>query len=111
MRLVKFIIAVSLAATFSVGATQYKLQDDAPVYYDARDTLIQYMNKSGKCEELFRIGDSVSQFPHEVGVVMREAHSDKMKLYVPYMTYSCMISGDPTYAGYIPEEYVKKMPR
>lgn len=111
MQLVKFIVAVSLAVTFSVGATQYKLQDDAPVYYEARDTLVQYMTKSGKCQELSRIGDSVSQFPHQVELVMREVNGDKVKMYAPYMTYSCMISGDPIYAGYIPEDYVKKMPR
>lgn len=111
MRLVKFIVAVSLAATFSVSASQYKLQDDAPVYYQARDTLFKYMNKSGKCLELSRIGDNPAQFPYQVGQVMHKFTDDKVRAYIPYMTYSCMISGDPIYAGYIPEDYVKKMPR
>lgn len=111
MRLVKFIVAVSLIVTFSVGATPYKLQDDAPVYYQARDTLSQYMTKSGTCLVLSRIGDSPSQFPHQVNQVMRKFTDDKVRAYIPYMTYSCMISGDPIYAGYIPEDYVKKMPR
>lgn len=111
MRLVKFLVAVSLAATFSVSATQYKLQDDAPVYFEARDALSQYLVKSGECLVLSRIGDSPSQFPREVGKLLRKFDDDKVRAYVPYMTYSCMVSADPTYAGYIPERYIKKMPR
>lgn len=111
MRLVKFLIAVSLAASFSVCATPYKLQDDAPVYFEARDMLREYMIKSGKCLELSRIGDSPSQYPHQVSQILKRFSSDKVRAYVPYMTYSCMISSDPIYAGYIPEHYAKKMPR
>jgi len=111
MRKDKILVAVSLAATFSVGATQYKLQDDGPAYWQQRDTLIQYMKKSGKCVELSRIGDSPTQYAHQVSVVLSKFSDDKTRMYVPYMTYSCMISGEPTYALYIPEHYVKKMPR
>lgn len=111
MRLGKFIGAVSLIATSTVYAGQYKLQDDGPVYWQQRDALAQYMTKSGKCVELSRIGDSPTQYAHQVSIVLRKFTDDKVRMYVPYMTYSCMISGDPTYAGYIPEHYVKKMPR
>lgn len=111
MRLVKIIVAVSLAATFSVNATQYKLQDDSPVYWQQRDALAEYMIKSGKCLELSRIGDSPTQYAHQVSIVLKKFSDDKTRMYVPYMTYSCMISGLPTYALYIPEHYVKKMPR
>lgn len=111
MRLVKSLVAVSLAATSTVYATQYKLQDDGPVYWQERDTLVQYMTKSGKCLELSRIGDSPTQYAHQVTQVLRKFSDDKTRMYVPYMTYSCMISGEPTYALYIPEHYVKKMPR
>lgn len=111
MRLVKVIVAMSLIATFSTVASRYKLQDDAPVYFEARDTVIQYLVKSGVCLELSRIGDSPSQFPRETGKVLSRFTDEKARTYVPYMTYSCMVSGEPTYAGYIPERYVKKMPR
>ena len=111
MRLVKFLVAVSLAATFSVSAGQYKLQDDGPVFWQQRDTLIQYMKKSGKCVESSRIGDSPTQYAHQVSIVLGKFTDDKVRMYVPYMTYSCMISGEPVYALYIPEHYVKKMPR
>lgn len=111
MRLVKFLVAASLAATFSVCAGQYKLQDDAPVYWQQRERLVQYMKQTGKCVELSRIGDSPTQYAHEVSLVLKQFSDDKVRTYVPYMTYSCMISGEPTYALYIPEHYVKKMPR
>lgn len=111
MQLGKFIVAMSLIATSTVYATEYKLQDDAPVHFEARDTLAQYMVKSGKCLELSRIGDSPAQYPHQVSQVLRQFNNDKVRAYVPYMTYSCMVSADPVYAGYIPERYVKKMPR
>ena len=111
MRLVKILVTVSLTATFSVGATQYKLQDDAPVYWQQRDALAEYMTKSGKCLELSRIGDSPTQYAHQVSIVLNKFSDEKTRTYVPYMTYSCMISRLPTYALYIPEHYVKKMPR
>lgn len=111
MQLVKLFVAMSLIATFSVSAIPYKIEDDAPVYREARDALSQYMVKSGTCLVLSRIGDSPSQFPYQVGQVMRKFSDDKVRAYIPYMIYSCMISGDPVYAGYIPDRYVKKMPR
>lgn len=110
MRLVKFIVAVSLATTFSVSATQYKLQDDGPVYWEARDTLSRYMVKSGECLVLYRMGDNPSKFPHLVNKLLAKFTDERVRMYVPYMTYSCMISGDPVYAGYIPDRYVKKCP-
>jgi hypothetical protein len=111
MRLVKFLVTASLAVTFSVSAGQYKLQDNGPVYWQQRDRLVQYMKQTGKCVELSRIGDSPTQYAHQVSIVLSKFADDKVRMYVPYMTYSCMISGEPTYAGYIPEHYVKKMPR
>jgi len=111
MRLVKLCVALSLIATMGVSANPYKLQDDAPVYWQQRDRLSTWMVKSGRCLELSRIGDSPAQYPHQVLSVLRQVKDEKEKLYVPYMTYSCMVSADPVYAGYIPEQYVKKMPR
>lgn len=111
MRLVKIVVAMSLIATSTVSATGYKLQDDAPVYFQARDVLSEYMIKSGECLVLSRIGDSPSQFSHQVTKLLSKFADERVRMYVPYMTYSCMISADPLYAGYIPEEYVKKMPR
>lgn len=107
MRLVKLLLLVS----FSVSAGQYKTMDDGPVYWQQRDTLVQYMKKSGKCVELSRIGDSPTQYARQISLVLKQFSDDKVRMYVPYMTYSCMISGEPTYALYIPEHYVKKMPR
>lgn len=111
MRLVKFIVTALVTATFSVSATQYKIMDNGPVYWQQRNTLAEYMRNSGKCVELARIGDSPSQYAHQVSVVLNKFADDKVRMYVPYMTYSCMVSGEPIYALYIPEHYVKKLPR
>lgn len=111
MQLVKFIVAVSLAVTFNVTAATYKIMDDAPVYWQQRDTLATWMIKSGQCLVLSRIGDSPAQYPHQVSQIMKQFRDDKVQMYIPYMTYSCMVSADPVYAKYIPERYLKKMPR
>lgn len=108
MQLAKILVTMSLIVTSAVQATQYKLQDDAPVYFEARDALSQYMVKSGECLVLSRIGDRPSQFSHQVGKLLGKFKDKRVRMYVPYMTYSCMISGDPVYAGYIPEHYAKK---
>lgn len=109
MRLVKFMLAVSLTVTTCVNAASFKIMDDAPVYWQERDALSQHLVKSGKCMVLSRIGDDVTAYAHEVKIIRDETRDDRTREYIPYMTYSCMISGDPLYAGYIPEHYLKML--
>lgn len=110
MRLVKIVIAAFAALSFSVGAVQYKLQDDAPVYWAERDALNKYVVKSGECLVLSRIGDSPSQYSYQVKQLLSKFKDDHTRAYVPLVTYSCMISGDPSYAFFIPEHYADLLP-
>ena len=110
MRLVKFLIVtlVSLLAT-SVSAAQFKFADDAPVYWRQRDALSQYLIKSGECLVLSRIGDSPSQYPRQVKQLRDKFRDDKTQQYIPLMTYSCMVTGQPVQVSYIPERYLNKL--
>lgn len=110
MRLVKILTAglVSLLPTI-VNAAQFKFADDAPVYWQQRDVLSQYLIKSGKCLVLSRIGDSPSQYPHQVKQLRDKFKDNKTQQYIPLMTYSCMVTGDTLSVGYIPERYLNKL--
>lgn len=110
MQLVKILIVtlVSLLAT-SVNAAQFKLADDAPVYWQQRDALSQYLIKTGECLILSRIGDSPSQYPHQVKQLRDKFKDDKTQQYIPLMVYSCMVTGDTLSVGYLPERYLNKL--
>ena len=110
MQLVKIITLgfASLLAT-SVSAAQFKFADDAPVYWQQRDALSQYLIKSGECLVLSRIGDSPSQYPRQVKQLRDKFKDDKTQQYIPLMTYSCMVTGDTLSVGYLPERYLNKL--
>lgn len=109
MRLVKLFTTLALVFTSTVSAESFKTMDDAPVYWEQRDALSQYMVKSGQCLVLSRIGDNPSQYPHQVKLLRDKFRDDKTRQYIPFMTYSCMVTGYPIQVRYIPERYVDKL--
>lgn len=109
MRMVKFLAALVLM-TGNVNAEHFALQATAPIAWDQYDALSEYMVKSGECVTLSRYGQSPNDFPRLIRDVLSRFDDPKTRQYVPLMTYSCMISGDPTYGYYIPEHWAKKMP-
>lgn len=109
MRLVKLFTTFALVLTTTVSAETFKVMDDAPVYHEQRDALSQYMVKSGQCLVLSRIGDNPSQYPHQVKLLRDKFRDDKTRQYIPFMTYSCMVTGYPVQVNYIPQRYVDKL--
>lgn len=109
MRLVKLFTTLALVFTCTVNAETFKVTDDAPVYYEQREALSQYMVKSGECLVLSRIGDNPSHYPHQVKLLRDKFRDDKTRQYIPFMTYSCMVTGYPVQVSYIPERYLNKM--
>ncbi len=109
MRLVKLFTTLALVFTSTVSAEQFKVMDDAPVYWNQRNTLSNYLLKSGECLVLSRMGDSPSQYPRQVKLLRDKFRDDKTRLYIPFMTYSCMVTGYPVQVRYIPERYLNKL--
>lgn len=109
MRLVNLFATLALVFTCTANAETFKVTDDAPVYYEQRDALSQYMVKSGQCLVLSRIGDNASQYPHQVKLLRDKFRDDKTRQYIPFMTYSCMVTGYPVQVNYIPQRYVDKL--
>lgn len=109
MRLVKLFTTLALVFTSTVSAEPFKVMDDAPVYWDQRNALSEYLFKSGECLVLSRIGDSPSQYPRQVKLLRDKFRDDKTRQYIPFMTYSCMVTGYPVQVRYIPERYLNKL--
>lgn len=109
MRLVKLFTTLALLFTSAVSAEPFKITDDAPVYWQQRDELSNYMVKSGQCLVLSRMGDSPSQYPRQVKILRDKFRDDKTRQYIPFMTYSCMVTGYPAQVRYIPERYLNKL--
>lgn len=109
MRLVKLFATFALIFTCAVSAEPFKVTDDAPVYSQQRDKLSDYLIKSGQCLVLSRIGDSPAQYPRQVKLLRDKFHDNKTRQYIPFMTYSCMVTGYPVQVSYIPERYLNKL--
>lgn len=109
MRLVNLFTTLALVFTCTVNAETFKVTDNAPVYWEHRDTLSEYMVKSGECLVLSRIGDSPSQYSRQVKLLRDKFPDDKTRQYIPFMTYSCMVTGYPVQVSYIPQRYVDKL--
>lgn len=109
MRLVRLFTTLALVFTSAVSAEPFKIMDDAPVYWDQRNALSDYLLKSGECLVLSRIGDSPSQYPRQVKLLRDKFRDDKTRQYIPFMTYSCMVTGYPVQVRYIPERYLNKL--
>lgn len=112
MQRVKIIIALValLVMSDAVRAERFMLQATAPIAWKQYDTLAERLVKSGECVTLSRYGQSPDQFVHLYMNVLDNFTDSKTRQYVPLMTYSCMISGDPTLGYYIPDHWAKKMP-
>lgn len=109
MRLVKLFTTLAVVFASTVSAESFKVMDDTPVYWQQRDELSNYMVKSGECLVLSRMGDSPSQYPRQVKLLRDKFRDDKTRQYIPFMTYSCMVTGYPVQVAYIPERYLNKL--
>lgn len=112
MQKIKIVIALAalIALIPDVRAERFALQAVAPIAWKQYDALTEYMKKSGECATLSRYGENPDAFPHLIGDVLQRFDDPKTRQYVPLFTYSCMVTGDPWGAYYIPEHWVKKMP-
>lgn len=110
MRLVKILLIAVTVLSTNVHAEHFVLQAQGNIAWKQYDALTEHMTTSGECVTLSRYGDSPNDFPHLIRETLQRFDDAKTRQYVPLFVYSCMISGDPLYGYYIPEQWAKKMP-